>query len=293
VKVLLAVDGSAASQEAAQFFCRLPHEKRLDVTVLTVVGLPDIPLTASTDIWYSKFVEGQNLHGEQVYKEIAAFFDGANVDISHLTKQGHVGHSIVTSAEELNVDLIVIGSVGHTNLDRLLLGSVSDYVSTHAAMSVLIVRPQGKPRGRDSKLKITIAYDDSKYSRLAVDRFGEFAWVKNAEVDLLSVVPLRRILHHGLIPAAFERSDDAIREVTRSTELAATQLCKQHIQATAKVVEAEHIGECIVESTNQTRPDLVVLGNRGRSSISRILLGSVSQYVLRHSNQSIWIVRTP
>ena len=74
--------------------------------------------------------------------------------------------------------------------------------------------------------------------------------------------------------------------------VAAVQLNKQHIQATATVVEAEHIGERIVASTDRSKPDLIVLGNRGRSRIARVLLGSVSQYVLRHSNQSIWIVRS-
>ncbi len=292
MNVLLANDGSEPSMEAAQFFCRLPHEDRMEVTVLTVIGLPDIPLTASTDLWYSKFVEGQKLLGLEVYADIQELFEGANASLQQLSKQGHVGHSIVTAAEETNADLIVIGSKGHTNLDRILLGSVTDYVAMHASASVLIVRPQAKPRRRDSKLNITIAYDDSEFSKAAIRQFGEFTWMKNAEVDVLSVIPLHRIIQHGLLPAAFERNDDVIRQVSHTTEQAAVELRKQHVHTTATVAEAEHIGEKIVSLTDETKPDLIVLGNRGRSGIARILLGSVSQYVLRHSNQSIWIVRS-
>lgn len=292
MNVLLAVDGSAPSMEAAHFFCRLPHRERLEVTVLTVIGLPDIPLTASTDLWYSKYVEGQKQHGKKIYAEVVKLFDGANASLRHLSKQGHVGHSIVIAAEEAHTDLIVVGSKGHSNLDRILLGSVSDYVATHASVSVLVVRPQPSHLRVDSKLKITIGYDDSTYSKAAVRRFSEFTWVKNAEVNVLSVVPLHRIVQHGLIPAAFERNDDVILEVTRSTEQAAIELRRQNAQTTATVVEAEHVGQRIVAMTDETQPDLIVLGNRGRSGIARVLLGSVSQYVLRHSNHSIWIVRS-
>ena len=292
MNVLLAMDGSASSMEAAQFFCRLPHKDRLDVTVLTAIGLPDIPLTVSTDLWYSKYVDGQKQFCEKTYAKVEELFDGANASLRHISKQGHVGHSIVTAAEELNADLIVIGSKGHTGLDRILLGSVSDYVATHATVSVLVVRPQSSPRRKDSRLKVTIAYDDSSYSKEVIRQFSEFTWVKNAEVNVLSVVPMHRILQHGLLPTAFERNDEVIRDVTHATELAAIELRRQHAHTTATVVEAEHIGERIVATTDATKPDLVVLGNRGRSGISRVLLGSISQYVLRHSNHSVWIVRS-
>ena len=291
MKVLLAVDGSDASMEAAKFFCRLPHEERLDVVVLTVIGLPDIPLTASTDLWYTNYLDGQRLRGEETFADVEEIFEGANAVLTHLSKQGHVGHSIVVAAEETNADLIVIGSKGHTNLDRILLGSVSDYVTTHASGSVLVVRPTTDSRPHASNLAITVAYDGSKNSKAVISQFSQFTWIKSAEVEVLSVVPLHRIIQHGLLPAAFERSEDVIRQVQQSAEEAAAELRKQHIHATTKIVDAEHIGEKIVSLADGSKPDLIVLGSRGHSGITRALLGSVSQYVLRHSNQSIWIVR--
>ncbi|MDZ4852333.1 MAG: universal stress protein [Pirellulaceae bacterium] len=291
MKVLLAVDGSASSMEAAQFFCRLPHQDRLDLTVLTVIGLPDVPLTASTDLWYAKFLEGQQLQCDENYADMQELFEGANADLRHACKQGHVGHSITATADEMGADLIVMGSKGHSNLERVLLGSVSDYVATHASMSVLVVRNQELPRHRDIKMRIAVGYDHSTYSQVAIDQISKVTWAKNADVNVLSVVPLHRVIQHGLLPAAFEKSDDVVREAARYAEQAVKLLRDQGVHATSTVVEAEHVGERIVSVTDESNPDLIVLGNRGRSGIARALLGSVSQYVLRHSNHSIWIIR--
>jgi nucleotide-binding universal stress UspA family protein len=279
--------------EAARFFCRLPHQDRLEVAVLTVVSLPDVPLTASTDLWYSKFLAGQKEHDKQVYADVEALFEGANASLHHLSKQGHAGHTIVISAEEMKADLIVVGSKGQSSLDRILLGSVSDYVATHASTSVLVVRPQLNHREHDARLRLTIAYDGSDNSQKAVDQFSKFSWLRNADVDVMSVVPMHRMIQHGLLPVAFEDSNVTVSEVTRATELAAVQFQRRQIHATATVVEAEHIGERIVAETDHRKPDLIVVGSRGRSGIARVLLGSVSQYVLRHSQHSVWIVRIP
>jgi len=49
---------------------------------------------------------------------------------------------IVETAEEMAADIIVIGSHGYKQWERLLLGSVSDSVVHHAPCSVLVVRSQ-------------------------------------------------------------------------------------------------------------------------------------------------------
>ena len=55
-------------------------------------------------------------------------------------KQGHAGSEIVTLAEREKVDLIMVGSHGKSNADRLLIGSVSTFVVTHSTASTMVVR---------------------------------------------------------------------------------------------------------------------------------------------------------
>jgi nucleotide-binding universal stress UspA family protein len=55
-------------------------------------------------------------------------------------KQGHAGSEIVALAEEVKSDLIMVGSHGKGNADRLLIGSVSTFVVTHSKVTTMVVR---------------------------------------------------------------------------------------------------------------------------------------------------------
>jgi nucleotide-binding universal stress UspA family protein len=62
----------------------------------------------------------------------------AGVMAEHVQKGGSPGATICEMAQELNVDLIVLGRRGNSGLSELLMGSVSNYVMHHAHSSVLI-----------------------------------------------------------------------------------------------------------------------------------------------------------
>ncbi len=55
-------------------------------------------------------------------------------------KQGHAGSEIITLAEVEKSDLIIVGSHGKSNTDRLLIGSVSTFVVTHSKATTMVVR---------------------------------------------------------------------------------------------------------------------------------------------------------
>ena len=77
--------------------------------------------------------------------------------IETLVSEGHPGSTIVNTAKERDIDLIVIGAVGHSTIDRMLLGSVSAFVATHASCSVLVVRPTGLREAAHPSLRPCIA----------------------------------------------------------------------------------------------------------------------------------------
>ena len=71
-------------------------------------------------------------------EKLKAVFPGVPITTDVLF--GSPDSRIVETAEEMAVDMIVLGSHGYSRWERLLLGSVSDSVVHHAHCSVLIVR---------------------------------------------------------------------------------------------------------------------------------------------------------
>jgi nucleotide-binding universal stress UspA family protein len=67
---------------------------------------------------------------------------GTGWDARSSVAAGNPAHEIIRAAADLGCDLIVMGSRGHTGLDRIRLGSVARNVLLHTHASVLIVREQ-------------------------------------------------------------------------------------------------------------------------------------------------------
>jgi nucleotide-binding universal stress UspA family protein len=79
--------------------------------------------------------------GKDALKKLADSFD---LEVETIFTVGDPGHEIVRVAEELNTDLIVLGTHGYGGWQRFAVGSVAELVVRHAPCAVLTVRPRGK-----------------------------------------------------------------------------------------------------------------------------------------------------
>jgi nucleotide-binding universal stress UspA family protein len=78
--------------------------------------------------------------GEAVLERAKKYGSDKGITVFTHMKQGHAGSEIIALAEREKVDLIVVGSHGKSNTDRLLIGSVSTFVVTHSTASTMVVR---------------------------------------------------------------------------------------------------------------------------------------------------------
>jgi nucleotide-binding universal stress UspA family protein len=145
LKILLAIDDSKFSEAAARMLISQNQPSRTTVRVLHVVEpieashypeevTPPYPIDFN-DIRKKRRDAGRKL-AERVMKKLGAA--GFKVDSS--VPVAHARTSIIDIAGKWGADLIVMGSHGRKGIERLLLGSVSEYVVRHAPCSVQVVR---------------------------------------------------------------------------------------------------------------------------------------------------------
>jgi nucleotide-binding universal stress UspA family protein len=79
--------------------------------------------------------EGEKALGEAKKKAIEA-----GVTMQTYLQEGHAGNEILKVAQEAGADMVVVGSHGKTQIDRLLLGSVSSYVVKYSSITTMVVR---------------------------------------------------------------------------------------------------------------------------------------------------------
>lgn len=138
-EILVAIDGSKAGDNAfavAVEESRL-HGARLHAIYVVETGLfSSLPADNTVEIMYRALEK----EGEQVLEHARARALDQKVTITTHITQGHAGNEILSFAENQKIDLIIVGSHGKGQADRLLLGSISNYVITHGTISAMVVR---------------------------------------------------------------------------------------------------------------------------------------------------------
>jgi nucleotide-binding universal stress UspA family protein len=137
--ILVAIDGSDASQRV---LVRAVEEAkvwnaRLSVIYVVETGLfSSLPADNTVEIMY-RVLEKE---GTAVLEQAKKYAADNSVTIITYMKQGHAGSEVVTLADKEKIDLIMVGSHGKSQADRLLIGSVSTYVVTHSKVTTMVVR---------------------------------------------------------------------------------------------------------------------------------------------------------
>jgi nucleotide-binding universal stress UspA family protein len=196
---------------------------------------------------------------------------------------------IVRKAEELQAQLLVVASRGTTGLARLLLGSVAERVVRHAHCPVLVARP-ATGSGR-----ILAATDLSDPSLPAVKQAAAEARAHQLRLSLLHVIALPWQMLSGLSPLGPVPAvpDDETLEGVRVAALSTLRelLVRFEVEGEVKAVVGHQAAAAILTEAEALNAELIVVGTRGQTALSRMTLGSVAERVVSHAHCSVLVVR--
>lgn len=204
---------------------------------------------------------------------------------------GSPGAAILTEAEALGVDLVVVGSRGLSGLDRLLLGSVAERVVRHAHCPVLVARtsPATGP--------VLAATDFSPSSNEALAGAATAARWLGTGLALLHAIDTAPPMAVGLamplgatwVPIPAEDMGK-IRVAARA--MLDQVLTRENLDGSSLVVEGRPT-PAIVDAAAELGARLVVVGTRGRTGLARLALGSVAEGTVRDAPCSVLVLRAP
>ena len=140
MRLLLAVDDSEYSQAAVEQVATHFNPQTTEIKMLHVVPPVSYSLPPQMSRGYTpemeELVKEALVHLDKLAKKLRT----AGFAVDATVAKGEVRSTILDFAADYRADLIVVGSHGHTGLERLLLGSVAESVVRHARTSVLVVR---------------------------------------------------------------------------------------------------------------------------------------------------------
>lgn len=295
MRVLIATDGSKCSEVAVDLVAGLDWPDGPEIHVVEAVpsgvavfGGPWPPITPLETGAIDRDIREQ---AERHLREAAATLAGPGRSIETVASAGRAADTILSVAQQCEADLIVVGSRGHGTLETMLLGSVSSEVIDHAHVPVLVARGRAIER-------VVLAWDGSEPAERAVLPLTQWGLFADARVDVLSVADAEPPwwVRAGFISeeVAAEAYHEAAEASRRQHEVLAEQVAERLQAAGLEAVPTSREGdpaETIVAFAVAHGIDLIVLGTHGRTSVRRLLLGSVARNVTVHAPCSVLVAR--
>jgi nucleotide-binding universal stress UspA family protein len=287
MRVLLATDGSEGADAATGWLAGFPLPSSTEVLVVSVAVMPqmlEIPVAAEIT---QAVVDAARGAAETACARLAPRWP-SSVKIL----EGDPRECVLAAAEKWGADLIVVGARGLGFVGRLLLGSVSTAIVHEARCPVLVVKQRAHALG-----KIVLAIDGSPDSMEAAGFLVSLPLDPGVSVRLLAVVEpphFPRSATMEAAPAITAVTERVIAERRAALDAVLASVAgelKPKVSRIERSVLIGRPGEEIIEAANETGVDLAIVGARGLGPIKRLLLGSISERVLRHAECAVLVVK--
>ncbi len=290
MKIVIAVDGSSASDAALQEVKGRPWPKGSEFSVLTAVD-PFFFVRAPL------LLEEATKSAKQGLEEDAAGLREKGWPVTTGVLLDNPRRAIPNLATEWKADLIVLGSHGRGAFTRLMIGSTAQAVLRHAPCSVEIVRsPRGDRAGRSVHgVRILIPTDGSEYAVLAVNQVAQRPWPEGAIFKVVACPEYPVLVgEYPFYPP------EQLAELAKASEAQAKAAAEQGaavLRTTGHEVKTEvteprdSASRTILSSADLWQADLIVMGSHGRRGFDRLVMGSVSESVAMHAPCSVEVVR--
>ena len=272
-RIMLATDFSERSDRALRRAVILAHAHGARIELVHVAD-DDRPRSV---------VEQDTKQARQLLSELARSLetlDGISCDTKVILADPFAG--IAQAVEDASPDLLVIGPHRRNILRDAFVGTTAERAIRAVTCPVLMVN--GTPVGIYRHVLLTTDLSDN--SRLALQLFETLKIGREGSLSVLSVfnAPALQLAMSGTLPTTSK--EDYLKSLRGEAkrELAAF-IVKLGGTTGEQIVRFDEttIAQEILRAAKDLKSDLIVLSTQGKGAVSRMLLGSVTEQVLRWS----------
>lgn len=148
-------------------------------------------------------------------------------------------------------------------------------------------------------MKVLLATDGAEFSNCALATIGKFNFSADDEIKIISVIDMAVNsainIYAGYLPTTIElersAKENAEKIVTETKEKIQSLFPNLLLNLTTEKIIGSPESK-IVETANQMKADLIIIGSHGYNRLERIFLGSTSDSVIHHAPCSVLVIRT-
>ncbi|MDQ4079101.1 MAG: universal stress protein [Chloroflexota bacterium] len=222
----------------------------------------------------------------------------AHIEIIGDLLDGPIAQTLAAHATSSGSDLIVMTTHGYSGFERLWLGSIAETLVRLSPVPLLLRRLHADAPADSVPFtcrQILIPLDGSAAAEQILLPALRFGRTMGATFRLLHIIDPSVPPGARALPSMGEMRDDSTEARQTAAEMylqkAAQQLRDQGVQVETQIETHKRPAVAIMECAEQHNMDLIAMATHGRGGLQRLLLGSVSDKVLRGSDLPLLLYR--
>lgn len=273
-KILIPVDFSKKSEFASKMAARIAKKSNSKIYLLHLIELPTgiIDMGAGSNFSIPKSM----LYLKKVKERILEFkenFFPENIEVHYSIKFQNPYEGILKYADKIDVDLIVMGSKGHSDFEEILIGSNTEKVVRTAKVPVIIVKKDNeKFKMKNLVFASNFKNEDKKE---VFKKFLDFADHFKSKIHLVKVNT----------PSTFESTRAATKKINEFIQ--DFELPKYSVN----IYNDLSIETGILNFSRDINADLIALSTSGRSGLSHLFSKSVTKNLSKKALKPILTIK--
>ncbi len=224
----------------------------------------------------------------------------AGAEVTATLLAGHVVDVVEKEARSRGADLVVMATHGRGAFSRAWLGSVADAFLHHTCRPILLVRPEEGDAEPDLSAdpgfaQMMVPLDGTELSESVLEHAVSFASLFDTVMHLVRVVPYPLQFTSPYLPHTLQMNQQFVTESREAAE-AYLETHAERLRARGQTVETSVVvvaqpGHGLLNEITESGCDLVAMATHGRSGLTRAILGSTADKVVRGSHTPVLLYR--
>jgi nucleotide-binding universal stress UspA family protein len=298
-KVLVPLDGCLEAEAILPYVSLLTKDLNVPVVVMTALDPKATGETmaryeasqsaAAPDVGKQPVPIHPELKAATYLQEIASRLKSEGLRAEYEVSLGHPAEEILRAAERHACNLVALCAHGRSAIAPGVLGGVTAKVLYHSHLPILIVRPQ--PAVFEKTSRLIVPLDGSEFGETALPYAAELAG--KLSLPILLVRAYQEPI--GYVP------EGGMGAVTLSLQEAASAQSAEYLKRVGEELQAEGLaveshlvhgtpGQKILELAHSYPHSLILMTSHGHSALARWLIGSVTETVVRTSENPVLVI---
>jgi nucleotide-binding universal stress UspA family protein len=293
--IIVALDGSSLAEQALPLATRMAQGLKAELLLTHVIDPMATRISYQEGIPWTIDDERRAMqkHASYYLTYVKDTWCNTGVHVAAEVVEGGVGEAIVELARQRQATYIVMTTHAKTGLARVALGSVADAVLRQSPCPVLMVPPQQRanPVHLASLRRILVPLDGSLFAETALASAKTLARTFNARLHLyrVSTIVPTPMQYYPHLPAPAPLPDQVFGLTEHYLASVQARLMREgfHVDSHLGVGTP---GDAILAHAKSIHADLIVMSTHARTGLSRTVLGSTADQVVRSGDTPVLLV---